>query len=316
MLDRLENENLWSQRYRPQKVDDVILPANTKKIFKKFVEDKEVPNLLLSSGPGMGKTTIAKATLNEIGADWILINGSLENGIDVLRNKIANYASSVSFSSGKKYVILDESDYLNASSIQPALRAFMEEFSSNCGFIFACNSKHRIISPLRSRLSEINFDVDKDDKPVLQAQFFKRIVEILKTENVDFDKAVVAKVIQKYFPDFRRTINELQQYSASGKIDEGIFVDIKKESIDTIFSLMKNKKFNEMRKWVAENSNQDVNVIIRKMYEAIPEKIELSTQPGVIILLADYQYKHNLVADPEINLMACITEIMMEAEIL
>lgn len=310
-----EKEILWSQKYRPRRIDDIILPAPIKATFSKYVADGSVPNLLLSGGPGIGKTTVAKAMLNELGLDNIVINGSLESGIDVLRGKISSFASSVSLQGGRKYVIIDESEYLNPQSVQPALRAFMEDYSKNCGFIFTCNYKNRIIEPLRSRLSEVDFSIDKGDKNELAGLFFKRVIEILNAEGVSYDKKVVVNVILKYFPDFRRTINELQRYSASGKIDEGIFVDLKAESIDLIFDLMRDKKFTDMRQWVADNADQDASEIFRRLYEVGARRVDLSTQPGMIIALADYQYKHAFAADSEINLMAALTEIMMECEI-
>ena len=309
------NEVLWTQRYRPKRVEDTILPASTKAIFQKMVDDNNVQNLLLTGKPGTGKTTVAIAMLEEIGADYIVINGSLKNGIDVLRVEIANFASAISFSGGRKFVIIDEADYLNPNSVQPALRNFIEDFSSNCGFIFTCNFKNRIISPLRSRFSEIDFTIPKEETQQLALQFFKRVQVILSEERVEFDKAAVVKVIQKHFPDFRRIIGELQSYAATGRIDDGVTADIKGESIDELFVLMKAKKYTEMRKWVAVNSDSDASELFRAIYDAAVEKVELKSLPGVIVTLGEYQYKHSFVADPEINIMACITEIMMEADI-
>jgi DNA polymerase III delta prime subunit len=274
--------------------------------------DCSVPNLLLTGGPGVGKTTVAKAMLEELGCDYIVKNGSLNVGIDTLRYEISSFASAVSFSGGRKYVIFDEADYLNATNVQPALRNFIEEFSKNCGFIFTCNYKNRLIEPLRSRLSEVDFSIEKNDKPKLAAQFFKRVVAILKQEEVDFDQKVVAKIIERHFPDFRRVLTELQSYAASGKIDEGIFVNLKQESIDHLFELLKAKNFTEMRKWVAGNSDQDTNEMFRAIYDAAIERVELRSMPGFVVTLADYMYKANFVADPEINLVAFLTEIMIE----
>jgi DNA polymerase III delta prime subunit len=306
------NEVLWTQRYRPKRVEDTILPASTKAIFQKMVDDNNVQNLLLTGKPGTGKTTVAIAMLEEIGADYIVINGSLKNGIDVLRVEIANFASAISFSGGRKFVIIDEADYLNPNSVQPALRNFIEEFSSNCGFIFTCNFKNRIISPLRSRFSEIDFTIPKEETQQLALQFFKRVQAILGEERVEFDKAAVVKVIQKHFPDFRRILGELQSYAATGRIDDGITADIKGESIDELFVLMKAKKYTEMRKWVAVNSDSDASELFRAIYDAMVTKIELKSQPGAIVVLGEYQYKHSFVADPEINLMAMCVELMME----
>lgn len=312
-IDTKANEVLWVERYRPQVIADTILPEKTKEMFKKFVTDGNVPNLLLSGGPGVGKTTIAKAMLEEMGCDYKIMNGSLNVNIDAIRYDISTYASAVSLQGGRKYVIFDEADYLNAANVQPALRNFIEEYSSNCGFIFTCNFKNRIIQPLRSRLSEVDFSIETSDRPKLAMQFMKRVEAILEQESVAYDKAVVAKVIQKHFPDFRRVLTELQSYSASGKIDEGIFVNLKQESIDQLFSLLKEKNFTEMRKWVAKNSDQDMNEMFRRIYDVANDKVELRSQPGFIVTLADYMYKSNFVADLEINMVACLTEIMMEA---
>lgn len=314
MVEANANEVLWVEKYRPQRIDDTILPEKTKKIFKKFVSDNTVPNLLLTGGPGVGKTTIAKAMLEELGCDYIIKNGSLNVNIDAIRYDISVFASSVSFTGGRKYVIFDEADYLNAANVQPALRNFIEEYSSNCGFIFTCNFKNRIIQPLRSRLSEIDFTIESSDRPQLALQFFKRVVAILDKEGVDYDKKVVAKVIEKHFPDFRRVLTELQSYAASGKIDEGIFVNLKQESIDELFALLKAKNFTEMRKWVAKNSDQDMNEMFRRIYDIASDRVEFRSQPGFIVTLADYMYKSNFVADQEINMVAFLTEVMIESE--
>lgn len=307
-----ENEFLWAQAYRPQKISDTILPEKTKKIFQRFVDDKQVPNLLLNGTPGTGKTTAAIAMLEELGCDYIKINGSLNGGIDTLRNEISNFASSVSFSGGRKYVIIDEADYLTVTT-QTALRGFIEDYSKNCGFIFTCNFKNRIIEPLRdSRFSVIDFMVEKADRPKLAAQFFKRVMAILEMEGVTAEPQVVAKVIERHFPDFRRILNELQKYAASGSIDVGIFANIAGESLDELFELIKHKKFTDMRKWVADNSDQDSNELFRKIYDMATDKIELKSMPGFVVTLADYMYKNAFVADPEINLIAFLTEIMME----
>jgi len=313
-IDAKANEVLWVEKYRPQKIDDTILPAKTKAMFKKFVTDDSVPNLLLSGGPGVGKTTIAKAMLEEMGCDYIVKNGSLNVNIDTLRYDISTYASAVSLSGGRKYVIFDEADYLNAANVQPALRNFIEEYSSNCGFIFTCNFKNRIIQPLRSRLSEVDFSIETSDRPKLAMQFMKRVETILGMENIDYDKAVVAKVIQKHFPDFRRVLTELQSYAASGRIDEGIFVNLKQESLDEVFRLLKTKDFTNMRKWVANNSDQDMNEMFRRIYDMAADKVEMRSLPGFVVTMADYMYKANFVADLEVNMVAFLTEVMIEAE--
>ena len=310
----MSNLFLWVEKYRPQTIDDTILPDKMKNTFRKFVNDESVPNLLLAGGPGVGKTTIAKAMLDEMGCDYIVKNGSLNVNIDTLRYDISTYASAVSLGGGRKYVIFDEADYLSAANVQPALRNFIEEYSANCGFIFTCNFKNRIIAPLRSRLSEVDFTIETTERPALAMQFFKRVINILDNENVAYDKAVVAKVIEKHFPDFRRVLTELQSYAASGKIDEGIFVNLKQESIDELFSLLKAKDFTNMRKWVAKNSDQDMNEMFRRIYDAATDKVEFKTQPGFIVTLADYMYKANFVADQEVNMVAFLTEVMIESE--
>ncbi len=308
------NEVLYVEKYRPQRIDDTILPEQTKAIFKKFVEDESIPNLLLSGGPGVGKTTIAKAMLEELGCDYIIKNGSLNVNIDTLRYEISTYASSVSLTGGRKYVIFDEADYLNAVSVQPALRNFIEEYSANCGFIFTCNFKNRIIEPLRSRLSEVDFTIDAPERPKMAMQFFKRVTAILDAEQVEYSKPVLAKVIERHFPDFRRVLTELQTYSASGKIDEGIFVNLKQESMDEVFNLLKTKNFTGMRKWVANNSDQDMNEMFRRVYDMATDKVQMKSMPGFVVTLADYMYKANFVADLEVNMVAFFTEVMMEAE--
>lgn len=310
-LDMKTDELLWVQKYRPQRIADSILPDVTKASFQKFVDTKNIPNLLLTGSPGTGKTTAAKAMLEELGCDYIILNAALNRGIDLVRSEISTFASSISLAGGRKYIILDEADYLTPEA-QASMRNLIETFSKNCGFIFTCNFKNRIIAPLRSRLSEVDFAIEKSEKPKLAAQFFKRTLAILKNENVDFDPKVVAKVIEKHFPDFRRILNELQKYSGNGRIDEGIFADFKQESLDNLFDLLKNKNFTEMRKWCADNSDQDVNELFRKIYDMATDKIELKSMPTFVVSLADYMYKSSFVADQEINLVAFLTEVMME----
>jgi len=314
MVDAKSNEVLWVEKYRPQRIDDTILPEQMKTTFRKFVDDGNVPNLLLTGTPGVGKTTIAKAMLEELDCDYIVKNGSLNVNIDAIRYDISTFASAVSLTGGRKYVIFDEADYLNAANVQPALRNFIEEYSSNCGFIFTCNFKNRIIAPLRSRLSEIDFSIETDQRPKMAMCFYKRVQAILDQEGVDYDPKVVAKVIEKHFPDFRRVLTELQSYAGAGKIDEGIFVNLKQESLDEMFNYLKNKNFTEMRKWVAKNSDQDMNEMFRRIYDMSADKIALRTLPGFCVTLADYMYKANFVADPEVNMVAFLTEIMIESE--
>lgn len=314
-LDIKEDEHIWAQKYRPRKVKDTILPESTKNIFMKFVEDGNIPNLLLAGAPGTGKTTSAIAMLEELGCDYIKINGSLNGGIDTLRYEIANFASSVSFTGGRKYVIIDEADYLTANT-QAALRSFIEDFSKNCGFILTCNHKNRIIEALReSRFSTVVFQIEKEERPKLAAKFFKRAVSILKTENVEYDPKVLATIIEKYFPDFRRILGELQKYAAStGGINEGILSTLKSESISDLYALLKEKNFTEMRKWVANNSDQDMVEIFRKIFDLSLEKIQMRSMIGFVSLLGKYQYQHAFVADPEINMVAFLAELMVECE--
>jgi DNA polymerase III delta prime subunit len=301
---------LWVEKYRPDTIQKCILSSQLKDTFQQFVDDEHIPNLLLSGGPGVGKTTVAKAMLNQIGATHMMINGSEESGIDVLRNKIKNFASTVSFDTNRKFVILDEADYLNPQSTQPALRGFIEEFHKNCGFILTCNFKNRIIEPLHSRCSVVEFRIPNEEKPKLAAQFFKRITEILEEENVKFNPKAVAGIIEKFFPDWRRCLNELQRYSASGEIDAGILVNISDENLKEMTGFLKEKEFGNMRKWVANNLDNDPARIYRKIYDTLYERLEPASVPQLVLIIADYQYKSAFVADQEINLLACMTEIM------
>lgn len=307
-------EFLWVEKYRPRKIEDCVLTSELKSTFSSFVEKGEIPNLLLTGSAGVGKTTVARAMLEEIGADYIVVNGSMNGNIDTLRTEILQFASTVSFSGGRKYVILDEADYLNANSTQPALRNFMEEFSSNCGFILTCNFINRIIEPLHSRCSVINFNVTKQELPQLAARFFKRVVNILNAEQVEFDKSVVAELINKHVPDWRRVLNELQRYSHNGKIDAGIFVNLNEESFKSLVGYLKSKNFTEMRKWVAENTDSDSSALFRKLYDTAYLHIKPNSIPQLVLILADYQYKDAFVADKEINIVAAMTQIMVDVE--
>ena len=305
---------LWVEKYRPTTVDDCILPSELKTTFLEFVKDKHIPNLILSGGPGIGKTTIAKAMLDEIGSTSMMINGSEESGIDVLRTKIKNFASTVSLHGGRKYIILDEADYLHPQSTQPALRGFMEEFHKNCGFILTCNYKNRLIPPLHSRCSVVDFSIPNSEKQQLAAEFMLRVMTILEHEEVVYDKRVVAEVINKYFPDWRRVLNELQRYSVSGKIDAGILVDIAEVNIKELMNSMKNKEFTNVRKWVVNNLDNDTVRLFRRIYDSLYDYVDGSSIPHVVVILGEYQYKSAFVADQEINLMACFTEIMARAK--
>jgi DNA polymerase III delta prime subunit len=294
-------------------VEDCILPDAIKSTFLEYVNRKEIPNLLLSGTAGVGKTTIAKALCEDVGCDYIVINGSDESGIDVLRNKIKNYASSVSFTGGRKVIIIDEADYLNPNSTQPALRGAIEEFSSNCSFIFTCNFKNRIIDPIHSRCSVIDFKIN-GNKAKMAAQFFKRVEWILEQENVQYDKQVVAAVITKHFPDNRRILNELQRYSVSGVIDKGILSNVTDVQLDALVQGLKDKDFGSVRKWTTNNLDNDPTKIYRKLYDTLYEQLKPNSVPQLVLHLAKYQYQAAFVADHEINMVACLTEIMVDCE--
>jgi DNA polymerase III delta prime subunit len=304
---------LWVEKYRPARIEDCILPDALKETFQEFIKRKEIPNLLLSGTAGVGKTTVAKALCNEVGCDYIIINGSDESGIDVLRNKIKNYASSVSLMGGRKVIIIDEADYLNPNSTQPALRGAIEEFASNCSFIFTCNFKNRIIDPIHSRCSVIDFKIN-GSKPKLAAQFFKRVENILSQEGVTYDKEVVAAIITKHFPDNRRILNELQRYSVAGTIDKGILSSVSDIQLADLLRALKEKDFASARKWVTNNLDNDPARIFRKLYDSLYESLKPQSVPQLVLILAKYQYQAAFVADSEINLIACLTEIMVDCE--
>lgn len=306
----MNEEFLWVEKYRPHTIAETILPDNLKKTFQTFVDQKNIPNLLLTGSAGVGKTTVARAMLEELGCDYMIINGSLEGrSIDTLRNEIANFASSVSFAGGRKYVILDEADYLGRD-MQPALRNFMEELSSNCGFILTCNFKSKIIAPLHSRCSVIDFKLSKEDRVRVAAQFMKRLQQILKAENIKYDNAVVAEVLKKYFPDWRRVLNELQRYAATGAIDTGILANMSDETIEQLVEYLKTKNFTMVRKWIGENPDVSVDELFKKFYDIASEKMTPHSIPDMIIILAEHQYKAAFVASQEINLASCMAQIM------
>jgi len=305
------DEFLWVEKYRPNRIADTILPAQLKQTFQTFVNQKNIPNLLLTGGAGVGKTTVARAMLEELDCDYMIINGSLEGRqIDTLRNEIANFASSVSLMGGRKYLIIDEADYLNPQSMQPALRNFMENLASNCGFILTCNYKNKIIAPLHSRCAVVEFRISKEDKPKIATQFLKRIQSILEAENVPYDNAVVAELMKRHFPDWRRILNELQRYSATGAIDTGILANSGDINTEKIISYIKEKDFTSARKWLRENSDLSQDELFRKLFDATNEKIEGPSIPDWIMILADYQYKSAFVANQEINFAACIAALM------
>ena len=309
----MNDQILWVEKYRPRKVEDCILHESLKKTFQEYVDRKEIPNLLLSGSAGVGKTTIARALCDEVGCDYIIINGSDESGIDVLRNKIKNYASSVSLTGGRKVIIIDEADYLNPNSTQPALRGAIEEFASNCSFIFTCNYKNRIIDPIHSRCAVVDFKTN-GSKAKLATQFMKRVEWILGEENITYDKEVVAAVITKHFPDNRRILNELQRYSASGTIDKGILSSVSDIQTKELIVALKEKDFAAARKWVTNNLDNDPARIYRKLYDNMYDYLQSSSIPPTVLVLAKYQYQAAFVADQEINLMACLTEMMVECE--
>ena len=304
---------LWTEKYRPQTVDDCILPDRLKQPFQEYVNQKQIPNLLLAGGAGVGKTTIAKAMCNEIGCDFMVINGSDESGIDTFRTKIKNYASSMSLTGGRKVIIIDEADYLNPNSTQPALRNAIEEFASNCSFIFTCNYKNRIIEPLHSRCAVIDFGLKNGEKAKMASAFFKRVQSIMQSEKIDADEKVLAELVKKHFPDFRRVLNELQRYSQFGKIDTGILVQIADISIDELSKHIVAKDFGAIRKWVASHEI-DNTTLFRKLYDTLSDTLKPSSVPQAVVILADYQYKAAFVADQEINTVACLTEIMVNCE--
>tara|TARA_B100000989_G_scaffold44515_1_gene28345 strand:+ start:1340 stop:2275 length:936 start_codon:yes stop_codon:yes gene_type:complete len=308
------NEILWVEKYRPQTIDASVLPSELKKTFQQFVDNKNCPNLLLSGSAGCGKTTVAKAMLEQLGCTYMMINGSEESGIDVLRNKIKNFASTVSMDGNRKYVILDEADYLNPQSTQPALRGFIEEFSKNCGFILTCNFRNRIIEPLHSRCSLIEFRIPAEEKPKLAMDFMHRCEDILNKEEIKFNKKVVASLIQKFFPDWRRVLNELQRYSSSGEIDAGILVNLSEDSVKELIRFLKEKEFTNVRRWIVNNLDNDPSRIYRRIYDSLYDNLDSSTIPHAVVILADYSYKSAFVADQEINLLACMTELMTQVK--
>lgn len=305
---------LWVEKWRPKKVEDCILPEDTKKTFLDFIEKGEIPNLLLSGPPGIGKTSTIKALAGELDRDFMVINGSDERSIDIIRNKVKNYASTLSLSNtGKKILLIDEADNLT-NDAQLALRASIEELQSNCTFIFTCNYKNKLIPPLHSRVAVIDFSIPSGERPKLAADFMKRIIEILSKEKIEFDKQAVVSLINKYFPDFRRTLNEIQRYSSGGKVDSGILATIYDVKISGLVKFLKDKNFTEVRKWVIQNMDNDPNVVLRKIYDILYESAIESTIPAAILIISKYQYRSAFVADTEINLLACLTEIMCEVE--
>lgn len=310
----MSNDFLFVEKYRPKTVEECVLPKELKTVFRNIIKTGEIPNMLFSGTAGVGKTTVAKAICNELNLDYIMINGSEEGNIDTLRGKIKSFASTVSLQGGYKVVILDEADYLNPQSTQPALRAFIEEFSNNCRFIMTCNFKNRIIEPLHSRCSVYEFNIPVKEKPAMAGGFLKRLENILQQEQIEYQTEVLVSLIMKFFPDWRRVLNECQRYSISGTIDAGILVSLSDENMNRLIQHLKNKNFTEMRKWVANNMDVESRVIYRKIYDALLDILKPESVPQIVIILAQYQYYDAFVADSELNVVACMTEIMASAD--
>lgn len=311
----MPSDFLWVEKYRPRTVSDCVLPESTKQVFQQIVDTGEIPNMMFTGTAGLGKTTIAKALCNQLGCDYIMINGSEEGNIDTLRNKIKRFASTVSLAGDVKVVILDEADYLNPQSTQPALRGFIEEFSDNCRFILTCNFKNRIIEPLHSRCGVYEFNITKKDLPELCGKFFERSKMILKEEGVEIpDTKLLADLIMRFAPDWRRALNELQRSSSSGMLDLSSLGSKANGNYDALFSSLKSKDFKKMRSWVTNNIDVDASVIFRSIYDNMYEKVDPSSIPQLVLILADYQYKNAFVADHELNMVACMTEIMAGVE--
>ena len=308
------SEYLWCEKYRPQTIDECILPAELKKTFNDIVKGGQLPNLLLAGTAGLGKTTVAKALCNMLDLDYIMINGSEESGIDVLRNKIKQFASTVSLTGGYKVVILDEADYLNPTSTMPALRGFIEEFSNNCRFILTCNFKNRIIEPLHSRCSVVEFNTTKKQLAGLAGDFMKRLSAILKGEGVAFQDKTIAELIIRYAPDWRRVLNECQRYSTSGEIPTAILVGMSDQNIAELTNYLRTKDFKSMRTWVVNNSSLDSSVVFRKIYDSLYDTAAPNSIPSAVLILADYSYKAAFVSDRELNMVACMTELMSSVE--
>lgn len=309
----MSNNFLWVEKYRPRTISETILPDSLKQVFQKIVESGELPNMLFTGSAGLGKTTVAKALCNELGNDFIIINGSEEGNIDTLRTKIKQFASTVSLQGGYKVVILDEADYLNPQSTQPALRGFIEEFADNCRFILTCNFKNRIIQPLHSRCGVYEFNTSKKDMAQLAANFMERVTAILEAEQVEYDKRTVADLIMKFAPDWRRVLNELQRYSVLGSV-AGSVSSTSGGSFDELYAHLKSKDFKKMRSWVVNNIDTDAAAIFRGLYDSMYDKVAPQSIPQLVLILADYQYKNAFVADHELNVVACLTEVMANVQ--
>ena len=312
----MRDEFLWVEKYRPKTIEECILPTNIKKTFQDFLDKGEIPNMLLTGPAGCGKTTVAKALCNQLGVDYYVINGSDEGRfLDTVRNNAKNFASTVSLQATAKHkvIIIDEADN-TTNDVQLLLRAFTEEFSNNCRFIFTCNFKNRIIEPLHSRCTSVEFGIKGKDRQAIAASFFKRIQEILVAESVEYDNKVLVELINKHFPDWRRVLNECQRYSVSGKIDSGILATFSDVAVNDLLKNLKDKNFPEVRKWVVSNLDNDTTVLLRRIYDALYDALENASIPAAVLVLAKYQYQSAFVADQEINMLACLTEIMVECE--
>ena len=308
-------EFLWVEKYRPSKVIDCVLPSDLEETFSEYVDKKSVPNLILTGGPGTGKTTAAKALCEETSTDYLMVNGSDEGrSIDTVRTTLTQFCSSVSMTGNRKAIIMDEADYMNPDSVQPALRGFIEKFGNNVSFLFTCNYRNRIIDPIHSRCAVLDFIIPNNEKPKIAERYLDRCEKILDGEGIVYDKKVLIELIMKYFPDFRRVLNELQRYSVSGEIDTGILSSINEVNLNELVSSLKGKKFSEVRKWANQNIDQDTTKIFRKLYDNLSGQLKPQSIPQAVLIIADYQYKSAFVADQEINLVACLTEIMVECE--
>jgi DNA polymerase III delta prime subunit len=308
--------SLWVEKYRPATIEECALPDRLKNVFQEFVNNGSFPHLILAGSAGTGKTTVAKALCAQLDMDYLFLNGSDESGIDTFRMKIKGFASSMSLMGGKKAIIIDEADYLNANSVQPALRGALEEFEDNCRFIFTCNYKNRLIEPLHSRCTVVDYQLKPEEKPKMARDFMRRVEHILKQEGVAYSAKVLAEFIMKHFPDFRRTINELQTYAVShvNSVDEGILAIVKDVSLAELTRALKDRNFRDMRQWVAQNGNEDAARLYRKIYDHLYEFLKKESIPPAVIILAKYQYQAAFVADQELNLTACLTELMAECE--
>ena len=306
---------LWVEKYRPRTIEDCILPESIKKTLRDVVSQNKIPNMMFTGTSGIGKTTAARAICNETQADYLIINGSDEGRmIDTLRMKLTQFCSTISLSGSRKVVIIDEADYMNADSVQPAMRNFTERFADNCSFIFTCNYKNRIIEPIHSRCAVIDFSLKNGEKQVIAARFMKRVEGILTDESIDYDKEVIAKLVLKHFPDFRRVLNELQRYSTSGEINSGVLANIKEMNLKELIDSLREKNFSKMRQWVVANVDNDPATVYRKIYDELYTVVDKGSIPQAVLTIAEYQYKSAFVADQEINLVACLVELMAECE--